>query len=88
MPDILNETFAQSAVRHRKEALTTPYFCLDENRQGIESWKIRVLRQGYCSLLTMNGDEPTKCTYCLIHKPYQCCFRVTAQELLFKKLFE
>lgn len=51
------------------------------------AWKIRVLKQDYCGLLTFKNSKPTKCTYCLIHKPYQCVYKVTMAQLLWDELF-
>lgn len=73
--------------RLRQEALTTPFMCLNAKDRPQEVWKVRVLLEGYCKLLTFENQVPTKCMYCLADNPYVCKFRHSAQYLLFDKLF-
>lgn len=74
--------------RTREEALSTPFICLSDSERASSAWKVRILRQDYCGLLTFKSGEPTKCTYCLAHKPYFCSYKVTKRQLLYERLFK
>jgi len=71
----------------REEALATPFIYLTANNVVRSAWKRRVLLDGYCGLLTYHNGEPSKCMYCHVDLPYDCCFRVKPEKLFYEKLF-
>ena len=78
-----SESYAQRASRIRNEALAMPL----AGFSVVEAWKVRILKEGYCGLLSYELNKPAKCMYCLIDNPYHCKFKTTEQKLLFEKVF-
>ena len=70
-----------------KEALLTPFICLNKKDRVSSAWKVRILLQGYCGLTTYKEGKPSKCSFCLVDNPYACMFRDSEQEMLFERLF-
>jgi len=80
--------YGQSGIRFStREALNTPFICLNEKLRPQSAWKVRILLDGFCGLLSYKHKKPTKCMYCEVDNPYKCMFRDSAQKILFEKLF-
>ena len=72
-----------------REMMNSPFlpFPPYKTTMAVEAWKIRILKQDYCGLLTYKKGEPAKCDFCVIDNPYNCQFKVTTQQLLFERVF-